>query len=64
MVTANAEQHNLQAKYAAIERDLRAQFAIRYQISDFKKPNAWRKVRVVLNSPKLTARTIRGYFAP
>ena len=64
VVTANAEQHNLQAKYAAIERDLRAQFAIRYQISDFKKPNAWRKVRVVLNSPKLTARTIRGYFAP
>jgi len=63
-VTANAEQHNLQAKYAAIERDLRAQFAIRYQITDYKKPNAWRKVRVVLNSPKLTARTIRGYFAP
>jgi len=64
VVTANAEQHNLQAKYAAIERDLRAQFAIRYQISDFKKPNAWRKVRVVLNSRNLTARTIRGYFAP
>ena len=64
VVTANAEQHNLQAKYAAIERDLRAQFAIRYQVTDFKKPNAWRKVRVVLNSPKLTARTIRGYFAP
>lgn len=64
VVTATAEQHNLQAKYAAIERDLRAQFAILYQISDFKKPNAWRKVRVVLNSPKLTARTIRGYFAP
>ncbi|HJW94948.1 MAG TPA: VWA domain-containing protein [Thermoanaerobaculia bacterium] len=64
VVTANAEQHNLQAKYAAIERDLRAQFAIRYQITDFKKPNAWRKVRVVMSSPKLTARTIRGYFAP
>jgi VWFA-related protein len=64
VVTANAEQHNLQAKYAAIERDLRAQFAIRYQITDQKRPNAWRKVRVVLNSPKLTARTIRGYFAP
>ena len=64
VVTANAEQRNLQAKYAAIERDLRAQFAIRYQVTDYKKPNAWRKVRVVLNSPKLTARTIRGYFAP
>jgi len=64
IVTANAEQHNLQAKYAAIERDLRAQFAIRYQITDYKRPNAWRKVRVVLNARNLTARTIRGYFAP
>jgi len=64
IVTANAEQHNLQAKYAAIERDLRAQFAIRYQITDYKRPNAWRKVRVVLSSRNLTARTIRGYFAP
>ena len=64
VVTANAAQRDLQAKYAAIERDLRAQFAIRYQITDNKKPNAWRKVRVLLNSPKLTARTIRGYFAP
>jgi len=64
VVTATAEQRDLPAKYAAIERDLRAQFAILYQISDNKKPNAWRKVHVVLNSPKLTARTIRGYFAP
>lgn len=64
IVTANAEQRNLQAKYAAIERDLRAQFAIRYQITDYKRPNAWRKVRVVLNARNLTARTIRGYFAP
>jgi len=64
VVTAAAEQRNLQAKYAAIERDLRAQFAIRYQITDNKRPNAWRKVHVVVNSPKLIARTIRGYFAP
>src|SRR6266849_8261170 len=61
---AEAAQHNLAAKYGEIERDLRAQFAIRYQVSDYAKHNEWRRVRVVLDSPKLTARTIGGYFAP
>lgn len=61
---AEAQQRDLAAKYGEIERDLRAQFAIRYQISDYAKRNEWRKVRVVLNSPKLIARTIGGYFAP
>ncbi len=61
---ATATESNLQAKYHEIEKDLRAQFAIRYQITDFAKPNEWRHVRVLLGSPKLTARTIRGYFAP
>ena len=61
---AEAEQHNLAAKYGEIERDLRAQFAIRYQIADFAKRNQWRKIRIVLNSPKLVARTIGGYFTP
>jgi len=61
---ATATQQNLQAKYSEIEKDLRAQFAIRYQITDFAQKNEWRRVRVLLSSPKLTARTIRGYFAP
>jgi Ca-activated chloride channel family protein len=61
---AEAAQHDLAAKYGEIERDLRAQFAIRYQVSDYAKHNEWRRVRVVLDSPKLTARTIGGYFAP
>ena len=61
---ATASAQNLQAKYSDIEKDLRAQYAIRYQIADFAKRNEWRKIRVVLNSPKLTARTIKGYFAP
>ena len=43
---------------------LRAQYAILYQISDLVKHNEWRKVHVMLKSPKLTARTIHGYFAP
>jgi Ca-activated chloride channel homolog len=61
---AIATQQNLMAKYNEIEKDLRAQFAITYQISDLSKSNEWRRVRVVLDSPKLTARTIKGYFAP
>ena len=61
---ATATQQNLMAKYEAIEKDLRAQFAIKYQISDFGRTNEWRAVRVVIDSPKLTARTIKGYFTP
>ena len=61
---ATATQQNLMAKYEAIEKDLRAQFAITYQISDLGKSNEWRPVRVVMNSSQLTARTIRGYFTP
>jgi Ca-activated chloride channel family protein len=61
---ATATQQNLLARYEAIERDLRAQFAIKYQVSDFGKANQYRRVQVVLSSPKLTARTIKGYFTP
>lgn len=59
---ATATQQNLHKRYEAIEKDLRAQFAIKYQISDFGKANEYRRVRVVLDSPKLEARTIKGYF--
>lgn len=61
---AVAMQQNLLAKFGEIEKDLRAQFAITYQVTDYAKPNQWRPIRVTLASPKLTARTIRGYFAP
>lgn len=61
---ATATQQNLMARYAEIEKDLRAQFAITYQVSDFGKSNEWRPVRVTVNSPSLTARTIKGYFTP
>ena len=61
---AVATQQDLQARYADIERDLRAQFAITYKVTDYAKANEWRRIRVTLASPKLTARTIRGYFAP
>jgi Ca-activated chloride channel homolog len=61
---ATATEQNLLAKYNEIENDLRGQFAILYQVSDFGKSNQYRRVRVTLNSPKLTARTIKGYFTP
>lgn len=61
---AVATNQNLSAKYGEIERDLRAQFAILYQVADFVRPKEWRRVKVTLASPKLTARTIRGYFTP
>lgn len=63
-VATGGQQATLASKYSAIEKDLRAQFAIVYQIADFSKHNEWRKVRVLLKSPRLTARTIGGYFAP
>jgi hypothetical protein len=61
---ATATQQNLMARYEAIEKDLRAQFAIKYQVSDLGKSNEWRPVRVTVNSSQLTARTIKGYFTP
>ena len=63
-LTTATLSESLVARYADIEKDLRAQYAIRYQVADAAKPNEWRRVRVVLNSPRLTARTINGYFAP
>ena len=59
----SASEESLSQRYASIEKDLRAQYAIRYQISGLARPNEWRAIKVVLNSPKLTARTIKGYFA-
>jgi len=61
---ATATQQNLLARYNEIEKDLRAQFAILYQVSDFAKTNEYRRVKVMIDSPKLTARTIKGYFTP
>lgn len=59
-----AVTNNLNQKFAQIANDLRAQYAIRYQVGDNAKSNQWRAVKVVLNSRKLTARTIKGYFTP
>ncbi|HVT43194.1 MAG TPA: VWA domain-containing protein [Thermoanaerobaculia bacterium] len=59
-----ATSRTLDQRYADIERELREQYAIKYQIAGMSKPNEWRKVRVLLVSPTMTARTISGYFSP
>jgi Ca-activated chloride channel homolog len=61
---ALAAREELAKKYAMIEKDLRAQYAIKYQVAAESKSNEWRPIRVVVDSPQLEARTIRGYFAP
>ncbi|HEX9985223.1 MAG TPA: VWA domain-containing protein [Thermoanaerobaculia bacterium] len=63
-VAVAAEQQDLVKKYHEIEKDLRAQFAILYQVTDIGQSNEWRNVRVVLKEKNLSARTIKGYFAP
>lgn len=55
---------DLPAKYEEIEKDLRGQYSIRYQITDVAQANEWRNVKVMVKSPQLTARTISGYFTP
>lgn len=58
-----ADRDNLASKYEEIEKDLRSKYLIKYQVSDVARPNEWRKVRIVMSSPRLSARAIRGYFA-
>ena len=59
-----ADATKLDQKYREIANDLRAQYAIRYEVADSSTTGEWRPVKVVVNSPRLSARTIRGYFAP
>lgn len=58
-----ATRDSLASRYAEIEKDLRSKYLIKYQVSDVARPNEWRKVRIVMSSPRLSARAIRGYFA-
>ena len=60
LISANAA--DLSRKYGEIEKDLRGQYAISYQITDASRPNEWRDVKVRVRPRELTARTISGYF--
>lgn len=57
-----ATSGNLRQKYDQVERDLRSQYVIKYQVTDSPRPNQWRAVEVKLRDSNLKARTIRGYF--
>lgn len=61
---ASATKDNLEKRYETIARDLRAQYAIRYQIADSSRAREWRPIKIVLNSPRYLVRTIAGYFTP
>lgn len=61
---ATAADTNLAEKYRLIEKELREQYSILYQVSDASRPVTWRRVRVAVKSPQLTARTISGYYTP
>lgn len=58
-----ADKESLASRYGEIEKDLRSKYLIKYQVSDVARPNEWRKIRIVMSSPRLSARAIRGYFA-
>ena len=62
LTTATAK--DLALRYEEIERDLREQYAVRYQITDASKPNQWRDVKVRVKPDNVIARTISGYFTP
>ena len=58
-----ADPERLDEAWDRIERDLRARYAIRYEVFAPVGQSEWRQVRVVLPSAKWTARSIRGYLA-
>jgi Ca-activated chloride channel family protein len=60
----SATSKDLQSRYRDIERELREQYAIRYQVTDLSRPNEWRDVKVLVKLQDAVARTISGYFTP
>jgi Ca-activated chloride channel family protein len=59
-----ATAEDLNAKYTEIERELREQYTIRYQVTDVSRTNEWRDVRIRVKARDVVARTISGYFTP
>ena len=58
-----ATTKDLGAAWKRIEEDLRARYLITYEVFAPFRENEWRPVRVSVNSPELTARSIRGYVS-
>ncbi|HEY0787578.1 MAG TPA: hypothetical protein VGE86_02980, partial [Thermoanaerobaculia bacterium] len=59
----DATQKDLSSAWRRIEEDLRARYLITYEVFAPFRENEWRNVRVSVNSPELTARSIKGYLS-
>jgi len=52
----------LDAIYAAIQRELRSRYLLAYQSTNFERSNRFRTVEVDVDRPGLEAKTLRGYY--
>lgn len=59
----SATTDDLSLAYQRIEEDIRARYAIQYEVFGPAAPSRWRPVSVSVDSPDWTARAIRGYFS-
>ncbi|MGH9456375.1 MAG: VWA domain-containing protein, partial [Thermoanaerobaculia bacterium] len=59
----NATTEQLAQAYKRIEEDLRARYALEYEVFAPTTGSEWRSVKVSVAEPKWTTRSIKGYFA-
>jgi Ca-activated chloride channel homolog len=59
----DASTSDLAQAYRRIEMDIRARYAIEYEVFGPVSSSRWRTVKVSLQSPRWTARAIRGYVS-
>jgi Ca-activated chloride channel homolog len=59
----DASTADLRQAYHRIEMDIRARYAIEYEVFGPVSSSRWRTVKVSLQSPRWTARAIRGYVS-
>lgn len=55
---------DLEASYAKVLREIKAQYHLGYLPSNLTQDGAWRKVEIKLKRPDLKVRSRKGYFAP
>jgi Ca-activated chloride channel homolog len=59
----DASTGDLAQAYRRIEMDIRARYAIEYEVFGPVSSSRWRTVKVSVQSPRWTARSIRGYVS-
>ena len=55
---------DLDATYARVVNEIRAQYTVGYLSANTRTDGSWRKVEIKVTRPGLKVRTRRGYFAP